>query len=104
MGRAFSVLAYKNTVNEADIGEIDIPRAVKTIQNVESTSVPVFHNGAQSIKQENERKVFANPMKLPTLTIIWPFFPPTEKWQEEVCTTDKLDYICKIDYAGQEAP
>ena len=101
MGSAFSVLAYKNAVNEADIEEINKPRAAKKIQNVESTSVPVIHDCAQSIKQENEGKVFANPVQLPTSAITWSFFPPTEKWQEEVCTTNKLDYICKIDYAGR---
>ena len=57
MGRAFSVLAYKNAVNKADIEEINKPRAVKKIQNVESTSVPVIQDYAQSIKQENEGKV-----------------------------------------------
>ena len=36
MGSAFSVLAYKNAINEADIEEINIPRAVKKIQNVEA--------------------------------------------------------------------
>ena len=65
--------------------------------------MPVIHDCAHSIKQENEGKVFANPVQLPTLAFTWSFFPPTEKWQEEVCTTNKLDYICKIDYAGRES-
>ena len=66
--------------------------------------MPVIHDCAQSIKKENERKDFANPVQLPTSAITSSFFPPTEKWQEEVCTTNELDYICKIDYAGREAP
>ena len=49
MGSAFSILAHKNAVMEADI-EKNVPRAVKTIQNIESTSVPVIQDGAQSIK------------------------------------------------------
>ena len=40
-------------------------------------------------------------MQLPTLAITWSFFPPAEKWQEEVSTTNELNYICKIDYAGR---
>ena len=78
MGSAFSVLAYKNAVNEADIEALHKPRAVKKIQNVESTSAPVIRDCAHSIKQENEGQVFANPVQLPTLAITWSVFPPTE--------------------------
>ena len=55
MGSAFSVLAYKNAVNEADIEEINKPRAVKKSQNVENTSASVIHDCAQSIKKMKEK-------------------------------------------------